>query len=260
MSQPASSIEEPIGETLRLRPLEDVLPPESGAGDLVVIHKYAAKQGIDYLLAAKRLARDVDANPLAFADAMDTCTHRAWRDWESETIAQFLGLEEDDVRALDLAMAVQVGITNPDVFNDWTLFHHCAVVFNHRRANFQWMDALTVLEAAWACCVLRALNQREQFGSAVLQYLTGLCLEQGLLFFPWIGGNGLDIPAQPWVRKQLTPEAEEMAKKLEQLWPRIAHLEPSEVDPSNAEHAQLAQLLRAQAYIRAQQPREPAHA
>jgi hypothetical protein len=254
MSQPPSSTD--LAEGLALRSLSDVLPPPATG----LLTKLAvASVGVNYVRQAKNILAETDGNPIALATALDFATQRDWRDWEPETMRDLLDLGEDDVRQLDLVMATQVALTNPDVFEDWTLFHHVCVVFNHRRANFEWLDAQTVLEAAWACCVLRALNARESFGPGILRYLTGVCMEQGLLFFPWTGGEGMSVPDMPWSPKDMQGALTTLAHEVRTIWQAgtLAGLEPMETDADNPLHAQLAQIIKAQAYLRSQMPRSP---
>lgn len=243
---------------LELRPLIDVLPAPSRSSVLVT-KLAAARPGVDYESLARKVCRTPEANPLAIADVLDVATQRAWRAWEPETLRDLCGLTESDVQQLDKVMATQVALTNADVFEDWKLFHHVAVAFNHRRANFEWLDAISYLEAAWACTALRALNQRNVFAAGIDRYLTAICFEMGVLYFPWTGGEGLVVADLPWSRGLIEPWAGAMGRELQEIWGRgvLTELAPSSVDDNIPLHVQMAKLVNAQAYIRSQKPRAP---
>lgn len=202
--------------------------------------------------------KEQDANPIAIAEALDSATHKAWRDWEPETLIQYCGFQRGDVQLLDKVMAVQVACTNADAFTNWHLFHHCCTAFAHRRASFQFLDAVSVLEAAWACIVLRQLG-RTDFGPEVLRYLAVLCLEDGLLFFPWVGGEGLLIPSCKMLKGLVDEAHTEIAEKTKRAWVAgtLQELAPSAVDDSDPFSAQCSKIVNAQAYIRSQRPRIP---
>lgn len=204
------------------------------------------------------LVRDPEANPVAILHAMDEATSREWRDWLPETVADFVGLVDDDVQQRDKVMAVQVAATNPDAFDVWHAFNACVIAFNHRRVNFQWLDKPTIPELAWGCVAMRKIGQHA-FGTEVLRYIASIMIDDGLTFFPWIGGEGLVLcdDGQEWSRGLMSsPEICELGRKVKAIWDSgdLTELEPSDVDPENLAHVQLSSIVRAQTYIRSQKP------
>jgi hypothetical protein len=192
--------------------------------------------------AIKELCQNPEADPVALAHNLDQAcgvTHDGWRNWEPEMLASFTGLSRKDVQQMDKLMATQVAVTNSDVFEDWHLFHHCAVAFNHRRANFNWLDRISYIEAAWACECLNQLAPAHSYGPGILRYLKAICQHDGLVFFPWVGGDGLSI-------------GHELVTKVKTAWDAgsIKELAPSDVDDTNILHVQLAKLVNACEYIR----------
>lgn len=210
----------------------------------------------------RALCLEPEVNPLALAAALDSATSEEWRDWESETIRDFVSLPKDEVRCLDKIMATQVGLTNPDVFEDWHLFLPVCSAFNHRRSSFEWLDLPSYMEAAWACIVLRGLNNQTQFGPGVFRFIGSLCIVEGLVYFPWVGGDGLSLcrgDMGEWAKGLVDEDLCKISTELESHWnaQELQELTPSEINEQNPLEVQLAKLVAAQAYIRAQQPRDP---
>lgn len=202
---------------------------------------------------------DPGANPLAIASAMDEATNYEWRDWLPETCRDFAGLNEDDVQQLDKLMAVQVALTNPDVYDSWPLFVSCVIAFNHRRVNFEFLDKPSVVELAWGCSVLNKLNPSGIYSPSVLRYIATTMMLDGLTFFPWAGDGGyvLGAEGETWSHGLVDAAAvRELGTKVKKLWDdgELTTLEPSDVDPTNPLHVQLSELVRAQKYIRSQKP------
>lgn len=196
------------------------------------------------------------ANPIAIASGLDAATDKAWRDWGALMLRDYLKLGEDDVQQLDKVMAVQVALTNPDVFQDWHLFHHVCTAFNHRRANFEWLDEPKVAELAWTCVALRTLVPQGAFDNEVLKYLAANCLSQGVLFFPWIGGEGLEaLDPQYDAPSTNDPAAIDLIPRLRTVWKsgELSKMEPSEINEADPFHVQLLRLVEAETYIRAQE-------
>jgi hypothetical protein len=192
------------------------------------------------------------ANPQAVALALDTVTGKEWRDWNVRMLAASLKLEPGDVQQLDKVMACQIAVTNPDVFEDWHLFHHVGVAFNHRRANFNWLDELTLYELAWTCVCLRALQPQTAFDKEVLKYIAANCTTQGLLFFPWIGGEGLNLldpglDISGMFDAALAPTVE----RVKLMW--SAGNLPEKTSEDDPFQVQLARIVEAETYIRAQE-------
>jgi hypothetical protein len=203
-----------------------------------------------------------DFNPVAAARALDIETGRMWRSWEPETIWEHLGVPDKDEATLikDKIHAAQVILTNPDVFTDWHLFCAVSSALNHRRANFHWLDKPSFLEAAWTCEVLRRLAPTRSFGPGVIKFLVALMIEDGLYLFPWTGGDGLALsdPAASTAVGIARVDAE-MCGKLRHLWHAgdIKTVKPGDIDEEDAFQVQLAKLVAAQEYLRAQKPDEP---
>lgn len=183
-------------------------------------------------------------NPIELARQLDDSTGKEWREWELETLRDHCETD-DDVAMLDLIAAVQVVLTNPDVFEGWSLFHHVVTAFNHRRANFQHFDAPSTLELAWAVTAIKALSQSD-FGVEIRRYIGAMCLNEGLVYFPWID---LNLATEKWANV----DEVELAADVKKHWDSgaLKDLEPSEVDDKDKLHVQLAKIVAAQAYVRA---------
>lgn len=194
---------------------------------------------------------DTDISPLVIATRLDAETEREWRGWDPTTLREHCKLAEKDVQQLDKIMATQVACTNQDVFLDWPLFTHVCVAFNSRRCNFEYLDKPTAAEVAWACVCLRALSTH-QFGPGVLRYLTAVCIDEGILYFPWTarkGAEGFSLSRAPWAHGLV-----ELPLGVESAVVRaIEHgaLEAAigEIDESDKVQAQMAKLTAIQKYI-----------
>lgn len=244
---------------LTLRSIDDVIPRRL-VQDMPLQIKQARRGLAPASLTA--VCQDNEANPLAVVEVLDQATDREWRDWEPAMLREFVNLAEDDVQQLDKVMACQVAVTNPDVFEDWALFHHVGVAFNHRRCHFEWLDKMSVLEAAWACVALRGLEGNHQFGPGVVRYLGALCIEEGCVYFPWVGGEGLHLchgALGEWAKGLVDPELCAFGDKIKEAWQKgqLQDLEPSDIDESDGFQVQLSVIVRGQAYIRSQKPRNP---
>ena len=210
----------------------------------------------------RSLCIDPEVNPLALAEALDVATSQDWRDWEPEAIRDFASIPATNIQAMDKVLATQVGLTNPDVFEDWHLFLPVCSAFNHRRSNFEWLDLPSYLETAWTCIVLRGLNNQSQFGPGVLRFIGSLCIVDGLVFFPWVGGDGLSLcrgDTGTWAKGLVDEDLCKLSTELESRWnsQELQELVPSDINERSPIQVQLAKLVAGQAYIRAQNPREP---
>lgn len=207
---------------------------------------------MDSCADVKNLCGVENPNPLKIVPAFDTATSKAWREYEPGELVIAAGIKHDDVRREDLVSACQVAITNPDCFDDWHLFHHVATVFNGRRASFEFLDAISYIEAAWACHVLKTLNPVHEFGLGVQRYIAALCLHDGVIFFPWIGGKGLNLctfyPVKGLLEKSLCKIADDIQEKYASGV--LSTLESSDVDDKDPLHVQLAKIVNAEEYIR----------
>ncbi len=200
----------------------------------------------------KKLCLEDESNPIVIAGALDDATGKEWRGWDAETLVDFLKLPKDAIKQLDKIMAVQVALTNPDVFEDWHLFVHCNSAFNHRRASFEWLDAPSYLELAWTCTVLNALNRGNSYQPGVLRFVTAICAHDGLVFFPWIGGDGFDLCEQEWSKGWIDPELCKIVSEVKNHWRTgaLEKLQPSDVSDTNPVHVQVAKIVNAYEYIR----------
>lgn len=206
----------------------------------------------------QKVCKDPEANPIAIADALDQASHNEWRDWLPETLRAFCGLTEDQVLQLDKIMAVQVVLTNPDVFEDWTLFHHVAVVFNHRRANFEWVDSVSYIELAWACACIHRLDQnRHTIHPDLQKYIGVIASAGGLVIFPW-SNPVIEMPGN-MLFEGLVTDDEIVLRETKKLLAggMLEHAKMSEVDEGDPIEAQAAKLLAAQTYINAQKSDDP---
>lgn len=251
-SQTPDNLSDPL---LQAQKIDDKLHALRGAG-LLERAKFAAAD----LSTVKVLLREPDLNPETAADMLDEVTAKEWRDWLPEMLWDYFNIKEDDVQPRDKIMAVQVGLTNPDAFSDWKVFLACCIAFNHRRVNFEWMDKPSYIECAWACEVLKSMQPTQVFAPEVIRFIGSVMLEDGVAYFPWIGGDGILLGEGDngkWAKGLIEESVTKLGTHARAAWESgdIQHLEPSEVDDENAEHVQLAKLVNAQAYIRAQRPR-----
>ena len=194
---------------------------------------------------------DPDISPLAVAKRLDAETDREWRGWDPVALREHCKLHEDDVQQLDKLMATQVACTNQDAFLDWPLFTHVCTAFNGRRCNFGYLDKPSATEAAWTCVCLRALAPY-QFGPGVMKYLTAICVDEGILYFPWTVNKGLDgfEPAQaPWAHGLMDPNVEVVATVKRAIEHGALEAAIGEIDESDKVQAQMAKLTAIQKYI-----------
>lgn len=206
----------------------------------------------------KKVCDDPEANPIAIADALEQASRGEWRDWLPETISSFIGFTAAQVQQLDKVMAVQVALTNPDVFEDWALFSHVAGAFNHNRANFDWVEPHSYLQLAWACQCLHQLDRnRHTLHPDLQKFIASVCMLDGLLFFPW-SNPVIEIPGNPLLQGLATDDTLILAevKKLVDGG-MLANTKPSDVDEHDPVEAQAGKLVAAQAYINAQKSDDP---
>ena len=158
-------------------------------------------------------------------------------------------------------MAAQTIVTNPDVFEDWALFTAVSSVANHRRANFEWFDAPTYLEAAWTCEIMRRLAPARSFGPGLIRFLVALMIEEGLYFFPWVGGEGLALSdGAAKTANGIARIDAEMCGRLRRLWEDggIKKVRSGgDIDEHDVFEVQLAKLVAGQEYIRLQKSDDP---
>ena len=205
-----------------------------------------------------KVCGDPEANPLAVSDALEQATRSEWRDWLPETLRTYIGLTEKQVAQMDKVMAIQVALTNPDVFEEWQLFHHLAVSFNHRRTNFEWMDMLSYIETAWACACLHRLDRNRHTMHPDLQKYVGMiAISDGLLFFPWSNPE-IDVPGNP-LFMGICPDDTTVLAAVKKLVEGglLDKAELSEVNEHDPVEAQAAKLVAAQSYIHQQKSEDP---
>jgi hypothetical protein len=239
-----------------LKAISNIADAANGSVPLLGIGKQLARY-----IATKTAAKSTlnSKTPVDLAHKLDEVTHKEWRDWLPETLRDYCGLTDadKDVRALDILMALQVAVTNVDVFSEWQLFYAVCAPFNDRRANFEWLDKPSYLECALTCHWLRALRPNTDFGPGVIRFLLAVMLEDGLVFFPWTGGDGiaLDDGENGKYVRGLT-DCQELAKDMRKVWEAgvVKGADPAElpdVDERDPHHVQLAKLMNGAAYIRA---------
>ncbi len=206
----------------------------------------------------KKVCEDPEANPVAVADALDQASQQEWRDWLPETLLSFIGLASHQVQQMDKVMAVQVALTNPDVFEDWTLFNSVSVAFNHSRVNFDWVQPLTSLELGWTCVCLHRLDRNRHTIHPDVQKLIGTTMmTEGLLFFPWSNPE-ITLPGNPLFQGLIEDDGSLVAevKKLVADG-MLEKAKPSEVDEHDPLEAQAGKLVAIQAYINGQKSDDP---
>lgn len=211
----------------------------------------------------RAVCTDPQANPLAVAEVLDISTSREWRDWEPDMIRSYVGLKKSDVQLTDKIMATQVGVTNPDVYEDWHLFAAVSTAFNHRRANFQWLHMPQLSELAWTCICLRFMNGEAQFGNGVIRFIGSVMITDGLVYFPWVGGEGLHLchpPVGEWARGLVDDTLCTVGDEVKKLW-KANQLQSLTLDNKHDEtdpfHVQLYKVVAVQQYLREQRPRHP---
>ena len=206
----------------------------------------------------KKVCIDPEANPIAVADALDQASRREWRDWLPETLVSFIGLSADDVVQLDKVMAIQVVLTNPDVFDNWCLFYPVVTAFNHMRANFDWAEPVSFLQLAWACHCIHRLDQNRNALHPDVQKFVGVCIiEDGLVYFPW-SNPPIEIPGNPLFQGLATDDTVILAEMKKLIaGGMLEHAKLSEIDERDPIQAQAAKLVAAQAFINAQKSDDP---
>lgn len=199
--------------------------------------------------------------PVDLARMLDETSNKEWRDWLPETLWDWLEVKEDQIWGKDLIMATQVAVTNIDVFSDWTLFYAVCIAFNERRVNFEWLDKMSYMELALGCHWLRQLRPNTDFGPGVIRFICATMLEDGLVFFPWTGGEGIALghPEADCVRGLC--DVTKLASDMRKVWEAglAKHLEPAEmsdVEEDDAHHVQMAKIINACAYIRASEEKK----
>ena len=206
----------------------------------------------------KKVCEDAEANPIAIADALDQASRREWRDWLPETLASYIGLAGHQVAQLDKVMAVQVALTNPDVFENWSLFNAVSTAFNHTQVNFDWVDPPSYMQLAWTCVCLHRLNQNHDALHPDLQKFVGICcMNSGVLYFPW-SNPPIELPGNPLFQGLSTDDTVILAEMKKLIaGGMLENTKPSEVDEADPVEAQAAKLVAAQAYINAQKSDDP---
>jgi hypothetical protein len=139
----------------------------------------------------------VTGDPVRLAASWDAAAGQAWREWEPETLRSYAKLGED--ADIDTLLATQVALTNEDVFDDWALLFPVCSAFNGREANFEWLDYPEIPELAYACDCLVKLAPHA-FTDSARKAIGAACLEDGLLVFPWIGAEPMDLTNETWAR------------------------------------------------------------
>jgi hypothetical protein len=167
-----------------------------------------------------------------------------------------LGLPDEHDPRFDKVMACQVACTNPDVFDHWPLFNVVALAFNGHSPNFRFLHPVEPAEAAFACVCLRALAPH-QWGGEVEQFLGVLCLEHGITFFPWLGGEGLLICKTKWSKGLVDADVCSAGAVVKEKWDaglltNVDHTD--DVDWDDSVQAQFEKVVQIQSYINAWGP------
>lgn len=204
------------------------------------------------IAAVKSLCGGEILNPFSLVRVLDSTTDKLWLSYEPEELTRIAGISADNIFQQDFFACLQIIRTNPDCFDDWHLFHHVATVLNHRRASFEFLDAITYIEAAWCCTVLLELNPSHEFSLGVKRYISALCMNDGLLYFPWIRGDGLDLTTFYPLKGLIDNNLSSVVAKVKEAWNSgaLKSVSPSDVDDEDVFHVQCAKIVNAEEYIR----------
>lgn len=167
--------------------------------------------------------------PYTVAQLMDDATSKEWRDWLPETLASYLGEDDIPEQALDKLQAVQVALTNPDVFTEWPLFNHVCVAFNNRPVNFHFLDELLPGEIEWGLLCLRKLA-RGDLSPEVLQYINVCLADEGVVTLAGLAPDDANVRRLEQALEHITDDTE------------IGDLDPAE--PGDAQVRALLDIAR----------------
>jgi hypothetical protein len=147
----------------------------------------------------------------------------------------------------DKVMACQVACTNPDVGEDWHLFHAVVAPFNNRRADFEWLEMPHVPELARTCQVLQALAPGLDLSPEVTQYIAMCCWDAGLVYFPW-SRPAIVLPRRGSLKGLIDPDLIQLADAVAEA---LAAGKPAddEPDPANLLATQLSKINIANRYV-----------
>ena len=177
--------------------------------------------------------------PVELANKLNVSTQREWLEWVPESLNK-------DGKDLDLAMAVQVALTNPDVFDTWHLFNAVVIAFNGRRVNFEWLDKPSLKELAWGVSQLQKLAPSHAFSEEVRRYIGCIMMEEGLVYFPWCD---LDLGKEEWCKGLC--DVGDLGTKVKAMWDGVKDVDKIEdVDATKPLHVQLDLLVRCVEYIK----------
>jgi hypothetical protein len=240
-----------------LEPAEDSLVADlANSANTSVPFAGIGKTLIKYIANKVAEKSERKKTPIDLARMLDEKTEKQWRDWLPETLKEYCGFKNDEVWRLDLIMATQVAVTNIDVFSDWTLFYAVCIAFNERRVNFDWIDKPSYMECALACHWLRALRPNVEFGPGVIRFICAVMLEDGLVYFPWTGVDGIMLDVGEGKCVTGLCEVASLAKDMKKTWDSMATnyigpAEHDELDEKDIHEVQLAKLMNGEAYIHA---------
>lgn len=194
------------------------------------------------------LLLDPYCDPRTLAVALDDSSGAEWRDWLPETLKQWYPVEPAGANH-DKVLAIQVVRTNPDVWEEWTLFMAVAAAFSHRTPRFDFLEPVTTAEAAWACTCMKSLAQGT-FSDSTRRFLLALAYEDGLYVFPWAE---LDLTKEP-VLKGFVPqdeEAQDIARRVASTFASTTDVPPEFItyDRKDTVESMLERLFSIRAYI-----------
>lgn len=198
-----------------------------------------------------KLLGDPTCDPRELGPALDDASHKEWRDWLPETLREWYP-KDPAGNNHDKAMAIQVVLTNPDVWEDWPLFVAVASALCHRGADFTALEPPTTAELAWACTCMKALNTTHDFHDSTRKFIALSAVHDGLLIFPWAG---LNLAEDPCVRGLCSQDAQavELAHQVQSTFDAVAGSPADDVthDETSAREASLARLFTIRSFVEA---------
>lgn len=197
----------------------------------------------------QKLLADRYCDPRELGPALDDATNKEWRDWLPETLQSWYpGTPAPENH--DKVMAIQVILTNPDVWEDWTLFLPVCAALNHRGANFTEFEPPTAAEVAWACTCMKSLNNTDDFHDSTRKFILLTAIDDGLLVFPWAGLNVATDKSVLGLSSQ-DSQAVELASTVQKVFDAIPGTPPDDLkhDELNPREAMLSRLFAIRSYV-----------
>ena len=196
-----------------------------------------------------QLLADPQCDPRELAPLLDDASNKEWRDWLPETLRHWYenmpaGHNHDKV------MALQVVLTNPDVWEDWHLFLPVCTALCHRGSNFTDFEPATTAEIAWACTCMKALDNAHDFHDSTRKFIALTAIDDGLLVFPWAG---LNLALDPTCRGLCAQDSQaiDLAHLVQSAFDAVPGFPPDTVthDHLNPVETMLSRLFALRSYV-----------